>query len=49
MSAFMCTYLQGLQLQKFVYEIRTSGHNVPSLGATQQNICKFAQLYYASR
>ena len=47
------THLQGLQLQKIIHEIRTSGgHNkcsFPSLGTTQQNLCTNVHTSYASR
>ena len=41
---YVFTRLRGL-LEKFIYEIRTSGgRSFPSLGTTQQNICtKYAQ------
>ena len=49
---YVSTHLQGLQLQKFINEIRTSGsHNVRFRRSAplSENICTNVLSYYASR
>ena len=47
---YVSTHLRGLQLQKFIYEIRTSGHNVCFLRSAPHNKTSVnVHSYYASR
>ena len=48
--SYVSTHLRGLQLQKFIYEIRTSGHNVRFLRPAPHNKTSVnMHSYYASR
>ena len=47
---YVSTHLRGLHLQKFIYEIRTSGHNVCFLRSAPHNKTSVnVDNYYASR